>query len=531
MTNKKILKESKKTYSCFVGPKFFNDQNNRHLLNHCNEIIVVNTNISRPSIHYSKNLPIFNQKNSINNSRINLAIKAENIDHYNRWLTDRIQIYLKNLSPKIKYLFAPFIPFSKMNKLFGFGKDYITTKRDKKFAKQILAKSILVKMRLNLKKHITEWIEDFSHLEPLLIQAQSDIIGFIDEYEDVLKPKPSPSYQMYKFHPNFNRNYFSLIDSKEKAYWLGFLFADGYISIEHKKSGDFYRMGIGIHEKDKSLLIKFCRDIGLNPDYITTRLVRCSYTGTRSPISEIRWGGQKFANDLINLGIKYTYDVEKGRRVKIMEFPTLKNHKLMLAFLLGFYDGDGSLGYSSKDETIYPTIISTNKEFLLRIRTNFNISYDIAEQTNERYNMETEEIEIYTIFRLYLGNELFLEMMQNYQDSLKRKRVSIEWLKKYGRTPQRRWFKKNLSKETFQKILNVLSPTRIEEIIGIKRDTVKNIAKEVYGLKPKDMHEYMRISSSIRWKGKKSPYYEEFSHWTNYLENIGKFIGILTSHF
>ncbi len=44
----------------------------------------------------------------------------------------------------------------------------------------------------------------------------------------------------------FDKNMFKKIDSEEKAYWLGFLEADGCI---HGGEGD-YRIEIGLAEKD-----------------------------------------------------------------------------------------------------------------------------------------------------------------------------------------------------------------------------------------------------------------------------------------
>lgn len=34
-----------------------------------------------------------------------------------------------------------------------------------------------------------------------------------------------------------NHNYFEKIDTEEKAYWLGFLYADGYVRIHKQRSG------------------------------------------------------------------------------------------------------------------------------------------------------------------------------------------------------------------------------------------------------------------------------------------------------
>ena len=49
------------------------------------------------------------------------------------------------------------------------------------------------------------------------------------------------------------KNYFGNIDTEEKAYWLGFLYADGCISKDYKH----LRLDIGIIDTMKDLLVNF----------------------------------------------------------------------------------------------------------------------------------------------------------------------------------------------------------------------------------------------------------------------------------
>ena len=35
---------------------------------------------------------------------------------------------------------------------------------------------------------------------------------------------------------NVDENYFSIIDNEYKAYWLGFLYADGYVRMKYNRS-------------------------------------------------------------------------------------------------------------------------------------------------------------------------------------------------------------------------------------------------------------------------------------------------------
>ncbi len=53
-----------------------------------------------------------------------------------------------------------------------------------------------------------------------------------------------------------NDDYFSIIDTEEKAYWLGFIFADGYISNKNGK-----RVGITLKSSDRDHIIKFAKAI------------------------------------------------------------------------------------------------------------------------------------------------------------------------------------------------------------------------------------------------------------------------------
>ena len=56
---------------------------------------------------------------------------------------------------------------------------------------------------------------------------------------------------------NFNENYFENIDSIEKAYWLGFIAADGYIT--RRKSGQAV-LGLTLHEIEPLEKLSLCME-------------------------------------------------------------------------------------------------------------------------------------------------------------------------------------------------------------------------------------------------------------------------------
>lgn len=57
-----------------------------------------------------------------------------------------------------------------------------------------------------------------------------------------------------------NENYFEVIDNEHKAYWLGFMFADGYISNRDDTYGED-QFGISLAKEDIQTLYQFKQDI------------------------------------------------------------------------------------------------------------------------------------------------------------------------------------------------------------------------------------------------------------------------------
>nr|MDO8134145.1 hypothetical protein [Candidatus Njordarchaeum guaymaensis] len=197
-------------------------------------------------------------------------------------------------------------------------------------------------------------------------------------------------------HPNLRIDYFETINTKEKAYWLGFLCADGYL-VEHPNRAEI-RLKLKIRDEDT--INKFCDTLQLNKnkkEYLTDE------GGNKQAM--IRFSCKKMSNDLIRHGLKF-------RKSKIIEYPKLAKEHLELAFLLGYYDGDGRRN---------TTILSVGSiRFLKQIKKRFRLPYKI--------HMDKRQKEIYgrklkgTNNMLHLGSELFNKMMKNHTNSMLRKR-------------------------------------------------------------------------------------------------------------
>ena len=62
--------------------------------------------------------------------------------------------------------------------------------------------------------------------------------------------------RIYYYHPKIVLNFFEQIDTKKKAYWLGILYADGFIKTNKNKP---YRIGKKKFEISKKKLMKLVR--------------------------------------------------------------------------------------------------------------------------------------------------------------------------------------------------------------------------------------------------------------------------------
>jgi len=128
---------------------------------------------------------------------------------------------------------------------------------------------------------------------------------------------------------NFNRRYFKDIDTEEKAYWLGFIYADGNI---HN-----YKVRVQLQGKDKEHLVKFAKAIGFPRirEYERNGKEYC-----RIGITSI-----EMVDDLKELGMGEAKTFN-------MRMPHIRKD-LIRHFARGFFDGDGSISNSRGTKAIY----------------------------------------------------------------------------------------------------------------------------------------------------------------------------------
>ena len=132
---------------------------------------------------------------------------------------------------------------------------------------------------------------------------------------------------------SFDREYFKEIDSEEKAYWLGFLYADGGVSTTDKTCTRPNRLTINISHKDRIILERFNKSINGNLHIID--YMPSEETYGNSMMSVLNVNSVEFCEHLINHGCI-------PNKTFALKMPNI-NENLMPHFVRGFLDGDGSV--------------------------------------------------------------------------------------------------------------------------------------------------------------------------------------------
>ena len=191
-----------------------------------------------------------------------------------------------------------------------------------------------------------------------------------------------------------NQNFFKYIDSEEKAYVLGFLYADGYNNQVKKQ------ISIRLHKKDIDILIKIRDLLFPNKDKII-RIYKEVY-------ADLSINSLEISKDLSKLGCIQ-------QKSLVLKFPNISS-ELIPHFIRGYFDGDGCI--SIKKE--YQLNITGTKEFITSIQEILieNLKINIT-----KFSKRKKEVEIYSM--QYKGRQNCIKILDFlYKDckiSLERK--------------------------------------------------------------------------------------------------------------
>lgn len=152
--------------------------------------------------------------------------------------------------------------------------------------------------------------------------------------------------EQYKTNRKYDidMGYFKQINTANKAYVLGLLFADGYMSgLKEKKSE--YQIGISLTKSDKDILenirkdMKYDRPIRIDKTQPQDSITRGKVIANRQPRARLEISSKEMWNDLLVFGMKPS-------KTETLLPPSGIPDEFIPHFLRGFFDGDGSIGFT-----------------------------------------------------------------------------------------------------------------------------------------------------------------------------------------
>jgi len=162
---------------------------------------------------------------------------------------------------------------------------------------------------------------------------------------------------------NTNDKYFEQIDSEDKAYFLGLLFADGYNFI-----GKSYMVTLQLCIGDIDILKQFRSYIGDCTIYIYKNKNK-----NHQDIARLQINSKKISTDLHNIGCV------QGKSL-ILEFPdSVLIEPFMNHFIRGYFDGNGCVWEGKRGKVLCKDISRKEGE---RIRIVHNVKFNIVGATN-----------------------------------------------------------------------------------------------------------------------------------------------------
>lgn len=209
--------------------------------------------------------------------------------------------------------------------------------------------------------------------------------------------KDGLSVLQYNKKYEHNDTFFDVIDTEEKAYWLGFLYADGCC---HSKD---YIVSLALQARDKEhilllmALISPDNRVVYHPKTVSYTLSVCS---------------KRLHTALVNLGCT-------PRKSLTLTFPTTEQLPVELRrhFIRGYFDGDGTVHYSVERKVLSISLLGTHA-FLASIRDEWvnNVAgytaTTIAKKLNNEANVMQKNTnkQITELYKyLYTGASTFLD--------------------------------------------------------------------------------------------------------------------------
>lgn len=172
-----------------------------------------------------------------------------------------------------------------------------------------------------------------------------------------------------------DHNYFEVIDTEDKAYWLGFIMADGCVYRGSDKKS--YRLQINLKSTDVEQLNKFQESIQ------SSYKIQIKKVGKHEACL-LKVNSTKMCEDLIG------WNVIPSKSL-ICEMPSIQQ-ELVRHFVRGYFDGDGSLDLH-KERDVRARIVGGEK-ILEQIQTHLQKEGIVSKVSKPTKNKSTYTLEL-----------------------------------------------------------------------------------------------------------------------------------------
>jgi hypothetical protein len=163
------------------------------------------------------------------------------------------------------------------------------------------------------------------------------------------------------------KNLFEVIETEEDAYWLGFIYADGYIA----DNGQFE---ISLKSNDYPHLLKFANYCEFDKNKVKQNQKTNFKNSFRTRMS---FATQQLKENFLKHGVV-------PRKSLILTFPTWLNESLYSHFIRGYFDGDGCICIRKNKHSITKTVsLLGTKEFLEVILNYFKFDLKIMKKNKK----------------------------------------------------------------------------------------------------------------------------------------------------
>lgn len=332
-----------------------------------NNQIVSELQISKETLSYFARKHKLVKNNKLLEEKSNLSINERQyiLDNYASMPTEEISENIGIDEDKIRcYAFthgikkdkeAYFVKGKGENGLSLYQKQFIisnySTSKTKDIAQELgISESQVFSYATNkkLKKNFESLYKRDNYFNVCLLERQNEKYNPYDFLGKSVEPKlESEKLYKSKYGKYFlNQDYFEVIDNEWKAYWLGFLYADGYVVTRNNKDKKSYTVGLNLKEEDKSHIEKFANSVQTDAPIKTYKTNYKDYEASKIIICN-----KKFCEDLIDKGC---YE----NKTFLLNFPKLRQD-LVRHFIRGYFDGDGGVSVNIEKKTVRVNIVGT----------------------------------------------------------------------------------------------------------------------------------------------------------------------------